>query len=98
MTTDQIRKSVKVTDYFKNHTGIYIRYQWNDTTIGKSESKMLSLTPEDSIKYLKTIGEVDDLELWQWEDFISEYKISQWDALNIVIRHEFKRSVTEILK
>lgn len=98
MTTDQIRKAVKVTDYYMNHTGIYIKYQWNDLTDGRFESKSLNLTPEDSMRYLRTIGEVDDLELLEWVNFIAGYKISQWDALNIVIRHEFKRSTNDILK
>jgi hypothetical protein len=94
MTTEQLRKEIEVINWEISEKGIYIGYRRNEIT-----GYYLLLNPEETACELCAIGSIDDdLNLILscdtfWVDFVKEFKLCQWEALTLVIRHEANREV-----
>lgn len=108
MTTEQIRKSVKVCGYSLSVLGIYITYQsW--FTNSSPEVQHYQLDPLQSVIALERIGaiskfEVNPIRVWWdtakgtpvngvWTDFRSTFVLSQFDAISLIVRHEYEKSL-----
>lgn len=96
MTTEALRKVIKVTDWFFDETGLTIFYEREDWLPIKSK---VFLNIPETLKVLWTSGSLDDYNgiTWMglldgnWYDFhhlVPLYKMCQWEALAIAIRHE----------
>ena len=92
MTTKQIRKNVKVRKWSLKPHGIFISYlKWNDQSL-MMEYQSLGLSPEESIKELHAMWQIDDhTDNYEWVK--SNIILSQWYALNLVIGHEYRKSL-----
>jgi hypothetical protein len=99
MTTEQLRKEITVSHWNINIEGISIRYYKNS----ESDPIWLKLTPEESARELCAIGSIDEVSEGgifnnlmlregtvsrNWNGFIKEFKLCQWEALTLAIRHE----------
>lgn len=102
MTTEEIRKKVEVRNWLLRSDGIIIEYSWKDKTRSFTEGKYLELNPNDAIAELHAIGEINyyggelfeyNDQLLRWGQFINTWTFSQWDALNLVIRHELNKAM-----
>ena len=105
MTIEQIRKEIKVLQYVISPHGIEIIYYLFHVDF--PEKKHLVLTPEDSARQLSAIGSIDSWEhqpfrIWSddwgedpqdWETFSKNFKLSQYEALTLAIRHEYELSI-----
>mgnify|MGYP001565878748 FL=1 len=94
MTTEEIRKQVMVTNWHIKSEGLHIVYQkWNNESLF-FEYQDLKIPPEEALKELYAICSIDEkTDNWHWVH--SHYILSQWDALNLVIRHEYKKSLEQ---
>lgn len=79
MTIYDLRNIMKVDYYYNTSNGACIIY-YRDNNLNT-----LTLTNDELLKELIAIGSLDDGE------HIDKYTLSQWDALNIVIRFELAR-------
>lgn len=104
MTTEQIRKKIKVDNWRFDQAGIYISYTYFNSKKNIWVSTGLELGKEEVCQELSKLGEINyygenDIEWendrWDWYAFSEEWIFSQWDALNLVIRHEYNKSVEE---
>lgn len=80
MTIQQLREHITVFKYFIFQDCAVIEYYF------KTEKKALSLLFDQLKISLFAIGSIDDSELIS----LKEYTLSQWDALNLAIRHEYE--------
>ena len=104
MTTEEIRKKITIENHYMLNRGLYISYTWYEE-IGHIKNKILDIDIDESLQELNALGEVnyyrDDFlleyngENMTWNVFMSKWIFSQWDALNLVIRHEYKKSIEE---
>ena len=92
MTTEQLRKEIEVTNRHLTPKGIHIVYlKWNAETLFMDYVD-LNLSEEESISELRSIGEIDEeTDNYGW--IKENYILSQWDALSLVIRHEYAKSL-----
>ncbi len=106
MTTEQIRKNIKVAGYSISQIGIYITYFSGDNL---NFHKTLDLPPLQAITALKAIGSIDKIETnptriyWEspkgascdaeWELFCNTFTLSQYEAITLVLRHEYEESL-----
>ncbi len=108
MTTEQLRKNITVSDFGIDEKGIKIYYRNHPKPNWRSPELVLHLPPKEAAIELRAIGEIDSCDDWPndilitigtramiWEMFASKFILSQWDALNLVIRHEYKKSLEE---
>ncbi len=73
--------------------GIYITYEETFTN-PVADNKHYELNPLDSIIELIDMGAIDsDLLSKSWEEIHKTYKLSQYDAICLVVRHEYKKSL-----
>lgn len=107
MTIDHIRNCIKVNYYQCHAIGVLIQYWWSTKTSEAWEEKELSLNPEDFLIELKSMGEIEDwlrdessrlvikigVEWIHWGAFIDKYIFSQYDAIQLVIRYEYAKSL-----
>jgi hypothetical protein len=77
-------------------------YDWSTKPSEAWEPKELNINPKQLLEELSDIGEINiygtEIEFNEvifdtWLDFIEKWVFSQWDALNLVIRHEYKKSL-----
>jgi hypothetical protein len=108
MTTEQLRKVVKVTDWNLNETGLIISYEREDHT---PKLLHLILSPDETLMALSKVGSVDDYlladnnnvnslaevnEIWYtFKHLVTFYVMCQWEALSIAIRHEAERELVK---
>lgn len=101
MTTEQLRKVIKVTDWNLNEPGLTISYEREDHS---PASLHLILSPDETIMALSKMGSVDDYLLadnknvnsmaevddkwYTFKQLVAFYQMCQWEALSIAIRHE----------
>lgn len=86
MTTQQLRQSIQVISFHSHSDGCNIKY------IMDGQVRTLCYNDIAMLKELTEIGSVDeDITPEEWAD----YNLSQWDALNLVIRHEYAKGVDE---
>jgi hypothetical protein len=96
MTTEQLRKVIKVTDWNLNSTGLTVSYEREDHA---PKSLHLILSPQETLKELSIVGSIEEVNepglmaFWRscwyyWPQIILNYKLGQWEALLIAIRHE----------
>jgi hypothetical protein len=99
MTTEALRKVIKVTYWMLGEKGISISYEREDST---PSSLHLILSPADSVRELTVIGSIDSAEYYggnnivinynegscRWEGFLGIFKLCQFEALQIAILHE----------
>ena len=107
MTTEQLRKLIKVTHWMIGEKGLSISYERTDV---KPISRHLVLNPESTLKELFAIGSIEAFDLgdnlqvrweelpnqsvtWGWKVFIMAFILSQWEALSIVLRHEAEQEL-----
>jgi hypothetical protein len=90
MTTEQIRKSIHTTWYGIFENGIRVEYTWHDTRDSKGTQRTLTLLSTEAIEELKAMGEIE-IEDWKWVS--DNYILSQYDAIQLVIRHEYAKSL-----
>lgn len=82
MTIHYLRQIISITGYNNDLTGAEFQYKINGQT------KRLSCGLESLISELICISSVENKE-----QVLDGYKLSQWDAINIVIRHEYSNSL-----
>lgn len=87
MNIYQIRQEVNTNLHYVNANGATILYSRNGTT------NVIKLTHDELIAELKAIGTIDDDTPNVSETFKEARILSQWDALNIVIRFEAARDM-----
>ena len=81
MTTQQIRSNIHVFNFHNDPSGAVIRYMWGD------EVTSIVLSAELLQQDLCYIGSIED------DEDISNYQLSQWDALNLACRAEMARQI-----
>jgi len=79
MNIYDLRNTTKVEYYHKHSNGVAISYYRNH------KLDILTLGNDELLKELIAIGSLEDGENY------NQYVLSQWDALNIVIRFELAR-------
>jgi len=100
MTTDKLRRLIDVSVYYFTPQGIEINYGFN------KERFFLKLNVLNSLEHLTATNLLDDYSgvtllgnadgTWlTWDELISNNKLSQWDALNIVIRYENEKYILQ---
>lgn len=107
MTTEALRKLITVTNWHLSNTGLIISYEREDL---KPNSRHIILNHETTIKELGIVGSIEDYFLdeekstiqingkWlSFNDFVAEYKMCQWEALSIAIRHESEKELANDL-
>ena len=105
MTTEQLRKVIKVTHWMIGEKGLSISYEPEDV---KPTSRHLVLNPQSAIRELGAVGSVDDYicdddinrtsiefdDKWHsFPQFLERYQFCQWEALCIVLRHEAEQEL-----
>lgn len=78
----ELRRCIKIINYSSHPNGAVITYQKNNS------QNLINLQRDDFIKELISISSIDEESPSEIHD---TYIISQWDALNIVIRFELAR-------
>lgn len=107
MTTDQLRKEIIVSHWTLHSAGITIGYYINT----KHDPQWLKLNPEECARQLSAISSIDSWEShgsmfsglllnigtqsMNWNAFVNEFKLSQWEALTLAIRHEYELSIEQ---
>ncbi len=101
MTIEQIRKDVKVLHYYITQTGVYITYwKWNKETDHWDE-KTYSKNTDDAVDELISAGVFEETDKNMLSDYfkgldtMATPTLSQWDALHLVIRHEYAKSIEQ---
>jgi len=108
MTTDQIRKNITVTVFRINDIGICIDY-WSKPLNAANFQRTLQLTPVQSLTELERIGSIkrfntNPIRVWwdspkgtpleaTWELFLTTFYLSQYEAITLVVRHEYEQSL-----
>lgn len=98
MTIEQLRKQISVTHWEIDQRGMRIDYMYNDTRV------CLLVPPKECAIKLSTIGSIDSWEAevfllnyenqqLHWLAFVNTFKLSQWEALTLVIRHEYEKEL-----
>lgn len=97
MTTEALRKVIMVTTWSLTKDGLTISYVREDHN---PKSLHLILSPEEVLRELYCVGTVDDIgkvdnticlidASWHsYAEFLTIYKMCQWEALAIAIRYE----------
>lgn len=104
MTTEQIRKSIHVSSYGLYEKGLKVEYKWYENKEDEGEERTLILLAQDAVLELTALGEIDNYVYYplviywnntgmEWDEFTNKYILSQWDALNLVIRHELAKEI-----
>lgn len=105
MLIQTLRKQITVVNYSTTKDTVRISYfrSYSDT----SKSLHLIITPAEYLGELDRLAMIDgviegrpvidDREM-SFEDFITEYPISQWEALQIAISHELGIEIDEDLE
>lgn len=78
MTIHDLRKIITIVSFYNDVDKAEFQYLLN------GKSKTLIAYGDSFIDELLIISSIDERQ-----DIIDGYKISQWDALNLVIRHEY---------
>src|SRR5687767_13528954 len=90
MTTEQIRKKIHTVGYGLFANGLRVLYTWFEKRNSKGENRTLTLTANEAIDELKAMGEIETDD-WEWIG--DNYILSQYDAIQLVIRHEYAKSL-----
>jgi len=106
MTTEYIRKNIKVMGYSISNIGIYITYFFGDNL---NLTRTIDLPPLQAIIALERLGaisrfEVNPTRIWwdspkgapmdaPWEIFCETFTFSQYEAISIAVRHEYEKSL-----
>ena len=109
MTTEQLRKEIEVGNWHINYAGLSITYYRSYENKTNPIPIDITLNPEECAKQLSDIGSIDSWEadpfwIWsdstpyRWEVFIHHYKLSQWEALTIAIRHELEKETEKEIR
>jgi hypothetical protein len=96
MTTESLRKVMTVTAWSLTETGLTISYIREDVT---PTIRHLVLSPSDTIQHLTVVGSLEEGSaeyvsgkidgLWySYPQIVQLYKMCQWEALSIALRHE----------
>lgn len=109
MTTEQLRKRITVTRFRLSDTGIYITYTNTHAAISTHEktlnlNKFQSVTELERIGSITKSEANPHVRVWwdsikgapleaYWEQFVHHFILSQYEALTIVIRHEYEKSL-----
>jgi len=104
MTIEQIRKNIHVAGYGIHDNGLRVVYDWFENREDAAEGRELILLKNDALKELNSIGEINywgdalleyNGKLMPWNEFADTWTFSQWDALTLVIRHEYNKVVEQ---
>jgi hypothetical protein len=102
MTTEQLRKEITVSHWNINIEGISIRYYknsesdpiWLKLTPEESARELEAIGSIDSFELHGAKSIFGSLMInhgntsQNWNSFIKEFKLCQWEALTLAIRHE----------
>lgn len=108
MTTEQLRKEIEVANWHINYDGISITYYQHLDNIQQKVTD-IKLNPEECARQLSAIGSIDSWESQpfrifspesgddpqDWITFAKTFKLSQWEALTLAIRHEYELSIEQ---
>lgn len=102
MTTEQLRKLIKVTDWSLNENGLTVSYERED-----HNPKLLHfiLNPLEAYKELSIVGNMEGInyqsslgstatEWYHYQNLFPNYKMCQWEALSIAVRHEATKELS----
>lgn len=104
MTTEALRKVIMVTTWSLTKEGLTISYVREDHT---PKSLHLILNRMETVRELYAIGNIEEIGTvdlsfgklnGHWHAFdmlINEYKMCQWEALSIAIRHEEEKELSK---
>lgn len=108
MTTEQLRKNITVKGFSLSRIGIYITYTCKPSN-SKHYERTLNLDPVPSLTSLEQIGaikkfEANPLKIWwdsikgtplvaDWPVFVQYFIFSQYEAITLVVRHEYEQSL-----
>lgn len=93
MTTEALRKVITVTAWSLTDTGLTISYTRED-----SNPKILHiiLSPLETLQELSKVGSIEDINehaVYHFPELSKQYKMCQWEALSIAIRHEEEKQL-----
>ncbi len=108
MTTEQIRKQIHITSYFIGRRGVVIAYS-SDQTNSHIPNKHYTHPPLQTLQALERIGSITKFDAnpirvwWEtpkgtsidcgWDEFHSTFTLSQYEAITLVVRHEYEQSL-----
>lgn len=108
MTTEQIRKSIHVNYYGISDTGIFITYTTTKSSETYSPEHV-KLSPIQTLQQLERIGSItkfdaNPIKVWWetpkgtsiecgWDEFHATFTLSQYEAITLVVRHEYEQSL-----
>lgn len=109
MTTTQIRKNITVTDFNISEAGIFIRYTNKQSDAARFEKtinltpiqSMIELEGIGSINkfegnpYIRIFWDSPKgvpLDAY-WDQFCVTFTLSQYEAIALVVRHEYEKSL-----
>lgn len=104
MTTEALRKVIKVTDWSLSETGLTISYLREGH---QPQLLHLILSPSEAGEELLKMGLIDKVHTefvfsieWDgmdanWATFILNYKFCQWEAISMAIRHEEEKELSK---
>lgn len=101
MTTEQLRKVIKVTHWKLTEKGLTISYYRYDI---KPTKRHIILNPATTLKELSVVGSIEDVNehaemgmikgRWlHYANLIKTYEFCQWEALSLVLRHEAEQEL-----
>ena len=109
MTTDQIRKNVTVNKFHVSTDGIFITYINKPIGIATYEltlnlNKFQSAIALERIGSINKFEANPHLRIWwdspkgaaldaYWEQFCTTFTLSQYEAITLVVRHEYEQSL-----
>jgi hypothetical protein len=105
MTTETLRKNMAVTSWSLTANGLTISYTREDKT---PQIRHLILTPLETLNELYMVGSVEDKNeqsimgmmdgcWYHFANLVKSYKMCQWEALSIAIRHEEEKNLEDDL-
>jgi hypothetical protein len=102
MTTEALRKVIKVTYWILGEKGLSISYEREDSNPSVLH---LILNRSDALMELCAVGDIEEISKhdcslgkfnghWHtYNEIVQHYKLCQWEALSIVIRHEEEKEL-----
>lgn len=103
MTTEQLRKVIKVNTWGLTDTGLTVSYERQDSN---PRLLHLILNRAETLKELWLSGTIDEYNSTEetattdsltcsFDELIISYALCQWEALSIAIRHEAEKELVK---
>ncbi len=106
LTTEALRKVISVQGWELNEYGMNIHYTREDAT---PKEAIWTMCPSEALHELSMVGSIEDTNdkmthglidgIWySFEEIVLSYKVGQWEALSIAIRHEECKELAKCLE